>query len=71
MKVNHQFVVQVSPVEVEQMICTMEQVADAAVIGLPDEDCGELPLAFVVKKADAKLSVGEVHFQLFILVYRI
>lgn len=51
---------QVSPVEVEQMICTMEQVADAAVIGLPDEDCGELPLAFVVKKADANLTVGEV-----------
>ena len=53
-----------SPVEVEHVICTMDQVADAAVIGLPDEDAGELPLAFVVKKPDVNLTVAEVHIQL-------
>jgi len=51
---------QVSPVEVEHVICTMDQVADAAVVGLPDEDAGELPLAFVVKKPDVSLTVNEV-----------
>ena len=51
---------QVSPVEVEHVVCTMDQVADAAVIGLPDEECGELPLAFVVKKPDVSLTVQEV-----------
>lgn len=32
---------------------------DAAVIGLPDELSGELPLAFVVKKPGAKVTAKE------------
>ena len=51
---------QVSPVEVEQCICQMDQVADAAVIGLPDEDAGELPLAFVVLKDGVSCSIADV-----------
>ncbi|XP_008190478.2 uncharacterized protein LOC662698 [Tribolium castaneum] len=41
---------QVAPAELEALLITHPAVADAAVIGLPDERAGELPLAFVVKK---------------------
>lgn len=41
------------------MFVTHSAVADAAVIGLPDEDAGELPLAFVVKKPGAKVTEKE------------
>jgi len=51
---------QVSPVEVEHVICTMEEVADAAVVGLPDDEAGELPLAFVVKKPDVNITATDV-----------
>lgn len=41
---------QVSPVELEAVLMTHPKVADAAVIGVPDERTGELPKAFVVAK---------------------
>ncbi|CAH1373792.1 hypothetical protein MTP99_015171 [Tenebrio molitor] len=41
---------QVAPAELEALLVTHPAVADAAVIGLPDEAAGELPLAYVVKK---------------------
>jgi acyl-CoA synthetase (AMP-forming)/AMP-acid ligase II len=43
---------QVAPAELEALIQTHPQVADVAVIGVPDEECGELPKAFVVASAD-------------------
>ncbi|KAI0213237.1 Luciferin 4-monooxygenase [Lamellibrachia satsuma] len=42
---------QVIPSYVENLLLTPPAVADAGVIGLPDERAGELPAAFVVLKA--------------------
>jgi len=44
---------QVPPAELEALLLTHPAVADAAVIGVPDEDAGESPKAFVVLKGDA------------------
>lgn len=43
---------QVAPAELEAVLVAMDGIADAAVIGLPDDDAGELPIAFVVRGAD-------------------
>ncbi len=40
----------VAPAEIESVLITHPGVADAAVIGLPDERWGEVPVAFVVKR---------------------
>jgi acyl-CoA synthetase (AMP-forming)/AMP-acid ligase II len=39
---------QVAPAELEVVLCAHPAVADAAVVGVPDERAGELPKAFVV-----------------------
>ncbi|KAK9721440.1 AMP-binding enzyme C-terminal domain [Popillia japonica] len=36
------------------------QVADVAVVGVPDTLAGEIPRAYVVKKTDAKLSEEDI-----------
>lgn len=41
---------QVAPAELEALIATHPSVLDVAVIGVPDEEAGELPKAFVVLK---------------------
>jgi 4-coumarate--CoA ligase len=41
---------QVPPAELEAVLLTHPAVADAAVIGLPDEEAGEIPVAYVVLK---------------------
>jgi acyl-CoA synthetase (AMP-forming)/AMP-acid ligase II len=41
---------QVPPAELEALLLTHPDVADAAVIGLPDEEAGEVPVGYVVLK---------------------
>jgi acyl-CoA synthetase (AMP-forming)/AMP-acid ligase II len=43
---------QVAPAELEAVLVSHEGVADAAVIPSPDDEHGEVPKAFVVKKSD-------------------
>lgn len=43
---------QVPPAELEGVLVSHPSVADAAVIGIPDEDAGELPKAYVVLKGE-------------------
>ena len=43
---------QVAPAELEALIINHPQVADVAVIGVPDEEAGELPKAYVVAAGD-------------------
>lgn len=39
---------QVAPAELEATLVAMEGITDAAVIGIPDDEAGELPIAFIV-----------------------
>lgn len=39
---------------------TNPKIRKAAVIGIPDEDAGELPMAFVVRQIDANITEQEV-----------
>ncbi|CAD5209905.1 unnamed protein product [Bursaphelenchus okinawaensis] len=50
---------QVPPAQLEGILVSHPDIADAAVIGIPDQMAGELPKAFVVRKSD-KLSVEDV-----------
>lgn len=50
---------QVPPAELEALLLTHPAVADVAVIGIPDEESGELPKAFVVRKPGGEASEDE------------
>jgi acyl-CoA synthetase (AMP-forming)/AMP-acid ligase II len=52
---------QVPPAELEDLILTNPNVADCAVIGVPDEEAGELPKAFVVLKPNHALTADELN----------
>jgi acyl-CoA synthetase (AMP-forming)/AMP-acid ligase II len=43
---------QVAPAELEGLLRAHPAVADAAVVGVPDEECGERPVAFVVARGE-------------------
>ena len=51
---------QVPPAELEALLITHPKIADTAVIGIPDEEAGELPKAFIVKAPGQDLSEDEV-----------
>ncbi|HUP87262.1 MAG TPA: AMP-binding protein [Acidimicrobiales bacterium] len=50
---------QVPPAELEALLITHPSVADVAVIGVPDDEAGELPKAFVVLKPGAEASAED------------
>ena len=50
---------QVPPAELEAILLTHPAVKDAGVTGVPDEEAGELPLAFVVKQPEANVTEEE------------
>jgi acyl-CoA synthetase (AMP-forming)/AMP-acid ligase II len=50
---------QVAPAELESLLLTHPAVADAAVVGLPDEEAGEIPVGYVVLKPDAHATPDE------------
>jgi len=51
---------QVAPAELEALLLEHEQIGDAAVIGVADDEAGELPKAFVVRREGAPLTEDEV-----------
>ncbi|KAA0058681.1 4-coumarate--CoA ligase 1-like [Cucumis melo var. makuwa] len=51
---------QVAPAELEALLITHPKLSDAAVIGMPDVEAGEVPVAFVVKAKGGATSEDEV-----------
>ncbi|CAH1791186.1 unnamed protein product [Owenia fusiformis] len=51
---------QVAPAELEGLLLTHPDIADSAVIGVPDIVAGELPKAFIVKKPGATITGAQI-----------
>lgn len=51
---------QVAPAEIEGVLLTHPSVEDAAVVGLPDDEAGEIPAACVVINRDSKVTEEEI-----------
>ncbi|KAF5179199.1 4-coumarate--CoA ligase-like [Thalictrum thalictroides] len=47
---------QVPPVELEHLLQSHSEIADVAVVPCPDEEAGQIPMAFVVRKPGSNLS---------------
>ncbi|KAF5305712.1 hypothetical protein FQR65_LT07609 [Abscondita terminalis] len=50
---------QVAPAELENILESHPEVRDCGVVGIEDEKCGELPLAFVVRQEGSKITADE------------
>lgn len=51
---------QVAPAELEEVLLTHPEVADCAVLGVPDQGAGELPKAYVVLKPNASTGPDDI-----------
>ena len=51
---------QVAPAELEALLITHPKVADVAVIGIPDDEAGELPKAFITVPAGESVTLEEI-----------
>jgi OPC-8:0 CoA ligase-1 len=47
---------QVAPAELEELLLSNSEISDAAVIPYPDDEAGQIPMAFIVRKSDSNLS---------------
>ncbi|CAK7322578.1 unnamed protein product [Dovyalis caffra] len=47
---------QVAPAELEQLLQSHPEIADAAVIPYPDEEAGQVPMALVVKRSQSRIN---------------
>ena len=56
---------QVAPAELEDILASHPAVAEAAVIGIPDVQAGELPRAYVVRKPGME-SISDAEIQAFV-----
>lgn len=52
---------QVPPAELEAVLLTYPGIKDAAVIGLPHEEAGELPAAFIVKQEGSNVTIDSIN----------
>ena len=50
-----------APAELEALLLTHPDVADIAVIGIPDEAAGELPRAYIVLKPGQSCTERNIH----------
>jgi acyl-CoA ligase (AMP-forming) (exosortase A-associated) len=50
----------VSPKEVENMLCSLEGISEAAVIGVPDDILGQAIKAFIVRSSNAALTTEDI-----------
>ncbi|AES72330.1 4-coumarate:CoA ligase, putative [Medicago truncatula] len=51
---------QVPPAELEHILHTNPEIADAAVVPYPDEDVRQIPMAFVVRKPGSNITAAQV-----------
>lgn len=51
---------QVPPAEIESLLLTHSKIKDAAVVGVPDDLCGEKAFAFIVKQPGAQINEKDV-----------
>ncbi|XP_022954925.1 4-coumarate--CoA ligase-like 9 [Cucurbita moschata] len=51
---------QVPPAELEHLLQSNPEIADAAVIPYPDEEAGEIPMAYIVRKPGSTLTEAQV-----------
>ncbi|KAI3455007.1 hypothetical protein Pfo_011670 [Paulownia fortunei] len=51
---------QVPPAELEHLLQSMPQIAEAAVIPYPDEEAGQVPMAYVVRKPGSTISASQI-----------
>ncbi|XP_028766243.1 4-coumarate--CoA ligase-like 9 [Neltuma alba] len=51
---------QVPPAELEHVLHTHPEIADAAVIPYPDEEAGQIPMAFVVRKPGSNINADQI-----------
>ncbi|KAL2652451.1 hypothetical protein R1flu_020579 [Riccia fluitans] len=51
---------QVAPSELERVILNHPEIMDTAVIPFPDEEAGEIPVAFIVKRTGSTLTAADV-----------
>ncbi|KAL8056545.1 hypothetical protein ABFX02_04G126000 [Erythranthe guttata] len=51
---------QVPPAELEHLLQSIPEIADAAVIPYPDEDAGQIPMAYIVRKPGSTITATEI-----------